>query len=617
MMAKIPQDADFFNFSDVRAWRDCDDLIGLYHDWEALCEEQSGDYAIDCGRVRYAAAGAEVTVYDGDFDFDEVRLGLLDRGFSVHEYRDAQVWGKTDFRWIALTGDLIIKGLSEEAVKGCIDVIRGVKDSLWDTQPAKDVAARLPQGIYMDYGTGEQFEGLMAFGTSYEKQEEPALKVTAVFMFEDGDAAHDAVDEIEDYMAELKVENIDVVQDKQFVKVTGERSLYPLVVGCAGAEGLTFPDPNLEAAIRETIGKPEGDICQSDLAGLTYLYDNGGLCIHDLTGLEQCVNLTRLNLGNSHIRDITPISNLKALSDLWICCTEIRDLTPLENITSLKKLTLAHTAIGDLSPLSNLTNLQYLDLLDNHIWDISALSNLTGLTYLRLSKNNISDIAPLSNLTSLTTLDIEDNRISDITTLANLTSLTSLYLSNNQIRDIGPLANLTSLTYLDLSNNRIVNINPLANLTSLTNLYLSSNRIDDINPLANLTNLTRLSLSNNQISDITSLCNLTSMVVLSLSDNDIEDISGLSNLTKLQMLSLRDNQISDITPLANLTGLGGVDWLAGSIDLSGNQISDIWPLVANLGISGDTVDLRYNPLSPDSINVYIPQLEARGVEVLW
>jgi len=31
-------------------------------------------------------------------------------------------------------------------------------------------------------------------------------------------------------------------------------------------EIVTFPDPNLEAAIREAIGKPTGDIFQSDLA---------------------------------------------------------------------------------------------------------------------------------------------------------------------------------------------------------------------------------------------------------------------------------------------------------------------------------------------------------------
>ena len=34
---------------------------------------------------------------------------------------------------------------------------------------------------------------------------------------------------------------------------------------------ITFPDPNLDAAIREAIDKPTGDIYQSDLDGLSYL----------------------------------------------------------------------------------------------------------------------------------------------------------------------------------------------------------------------------------------------------------------------------------------------------------------------------------------------------------
>jgi hypothetical protein len=52
------------------------------------------------------------------------------------------------------------------------------------------------------------------------------------------------------------------------------------------------------------------------------------------------------------------------------------------------------------------------------------------------------------------------------------------------------------------------------------------------------------------------------------------------------------------------------------LDLWDNQIGDISPLVDNEGLStGDEVYLSENPLSPDSINIYIPQLEARGVTV--
>jgi len=59
--------------------------------------------------------------------------------------------------------------------------------------------------------------------------------------------------------------------------------------------------------------------------------------------------------------------------------------------------------------------------------------------------------------------------------------------------------------------------------------------------------------------------------------------------------------------LADLTGLW---WL----DLSDNNISDILPLLTNSGIAeGDFVDLRGNPLNSTSVDVYIPQLEEKGV----
>jgi len=56
---------------------------------------------------------------------------------------------------------------------------------------------------------------------------------------------------------------------------------------------VTFPDPNLEAAVREAIGKPTGPIYRSDLEDLTGLRA-GDRNIVDLTGLEHATNLTWL-----------------------------------------------------------------------------------------------------------------------------------------------------------------------------------------------------------------------------------------------------------------------------------------------------------------------------------
>jgi hypothetical protein len=50
----------------------------------------------------------------------------------------------------------------------------------------------------------------------------------------------------------------------------------------------------------------------------------------------------------------------------------------------------------------------------------------------------------------------------------------------------------------------------------------------------------------------------------------------------------------------------------------GNGITDLQPLVANAGLSaGDTVSVQNDPLNAVSIDVYIPQLQARGVNVIY
>jgi hypothetical protein len=118
-----------------------------------------------------------------------------------------------------------------------------------------------------------------------------------------------------------------------------------------GPKVVIFVDENLEAAVRDAIGKPA----------------NQEMTINELA------NLIRLDAGDSHI------SNLAGL----------------EYCTNLTQLTLSGNQINDISPLSSLTNLTWLSLAENEIFDISALSSLNRLDWLDLSNNQISDISPL------------------------------------------------------------------------------------------------------------------------------------------------------------------------------------------------------------------------------
>ena len=187
-------------------------------------------------------------------------------------------------------------------------------------------------------------------------------------------------------------------------------------------EVVTFPDPNLEASIRKVIGKPAGEIYQSDLDGLRDLVA-AGEGITDLTGLEHCTSLDKLALAINPISDISPLSDLTSLTWLWLSVMEL----------------------SDISPLSNLTSLGRLELYNNHISDISPLSNLTSLTWLWLQRNGISDISPLSNLTSLENLDLSWNPISDIEPLVSNQGISE----GDQVTLIGLTLNTVSVdTYI-------------------------------------------------------------------------------------------------------------------------------------------------------------------------
>ena len=162
-------------------------------------------------------------------------------------------------------------------------------------------------------------------------------------------------------------------------------------------------------------------------------------------------------------------------------------------------------------------------------------------------------------------------------------------------------------------------------LQGLTILFAAHREIEDLTGLEHASNLTNPLLCCNQITDLTPLAGLTNLQTLDLLFNQISDLTPLAGLVDLRTLYLDNNQISNLVPLANLTKIGdppttaplreGVTIFLG---LQNNQISDVQPLVDNPGLDdGDGIDLRGNPLSGETINTLIPQLEARGVTVLY
>ena len=377
-----------------------------------------------------------------------------------------------------------------------------------------------------------------------------------------------------------------------------------IVLGSAAfAQPVHIPDPNLRAAILETLDiadLPDVELDASVLRRLTDLHA-GDRGISDLTGLEHATSLTTLFLHENDISDIRPLSPLVNLTYIRLHGNQINDLSPLADLTELTTLALDGNNITDVGPLANLTQLTALGSGTNNITDISHLANLTGLTHLVLSYNDITDIAPLGNLTNLKHLELQNNRITDITPLENLTNLEHLDTQNNPIFDADSpvvdipdpnlrsaihdalgldrpiitqadmlrlealsaerrdITDLTGIEYalnlnnLGLQGNNITNLAPLATLTTLEYLYLSGNHsITDISPLSSLTGLRRLTLDFNRISDIRPLAGLTALTHLGLTRNSISDVNPLAGLYNLEVLHIQNNSIADHSPLDGL-----------------------------------------------------------------
>ncbi len=354
-----------------------------------------------------------------------------------------------------------------------------------------------------------------------------------------------------------------------------------------------FADPNLEEAVREALGKPDGPLYATDL-GLLSSLNASSRDIEDLRGIEDCVNLISLVLEYNKISDIRPLSTLVNLLSLNLNDNDVSDISPISGLTNLSRLYLGGNSLSDedLPYLGNLINLSYLALDYNSISDIGMLAGLTNLRSLVLNDNAIKDISPLSELTNLGVLYLSNNAISEITALTELTNLSVLYLYSNDISDITPLLNLTNLVNLVLDYNRIENITPLEGLQKLTVLYLNVNCIHDISPLSGLVNLETLVLDTNEIYNISALSGLTNITQLYLGENGISDISPLAGLYQLDTLYLHSNDIDDISALVTNCDLGG------------------------LGMD-DEVYLFDNPLENDNVDKNIEYLTKNGVRVYW
>lgn len=237
-----------------------------------------------------------------------------------------------------------------------------------------------------------------------------------------------------------------------------------------------IPDSAFEQAlINQSIdsdGIINGQVLTSDVSSLTSLnlFNSG---ISDLTGIEDFISLTNLNVNNNQLTSI----NVSTLTNLTILIVSVNQLTSVD--------------------VSNNINLLTLSLDFNELISIDVSNNV-----------NLTTLASSSNL--LTDLDVSNN-----------INLINLYAFNNQLTSID-ISNNSALDDISLSSNQLTSID-LSNNTLLTGIDIDSNQLTNLD-LSNNTNLFFLAAVDNQIQSLDLSLN-NQIEFIYINDNDLTSLN--------------------------------------------------------------------------------------------
>jgi len=355
------------------------------------------------------------------------------------------------------------------------------------------------------------------------------------------------------------------------------------------AQEISIPDPGLNAAIREALGKPSGPLTEQDLLSLTNL-NARNRNVSSISGLEAARNLASLHLEINHLSNVSLLSALTNLSTLDLSVNPLTNFSlpgGLTNLTSLKlesdgltsltlpagltrlnDLDLENNQLTSFNPLSNLTSLVALDLGFNSFTNFSLPDGLTNLSTFYFAGNPLTSVALPTDLRGMTDLNLSQNLLTSFTLPAGMTNLIELNLFFNQLTNLTLPGDLRSLTDLDLDFNQLSSLNFLSNLTSLGFLHLRANLFTNFTLPSTLSGLTFLDVSKNPVSRITLPAGLNHLTSLRLSENtNLTSLTLPVGMTNLTGLNLSENQL---TNLVLPTDLGRLE----SLNLGGNKLTD-------------------------------------------
>lgn len=225
------------------------------------------------------------------------------------------------------------------------------------------------------------------------------------------------------------------------------------------ASPVTFQEPLLEKAVRESLGKKTGMLTEDDLSQVTCLwiygneaYNSADLyskqfvedhdvgALQNLEDLKQLPGLQQIFIGRQGKLDISALAELQRVHTVELKHCRIDGVSPIAAIRSLKYAVLFDCGLSDVTELEACPFLETLDVGLNDLKDLSKVGSypyVKSLGFMWLDMKNVDDL--YERMPKLQTITLQHSGIQDLSGLKKLPDLRTVYVLENQAAEVEKL----------------------------------------------------------------------------------------------------------------------------------------------------------------------------------
>ena len=333
------------------------------------------------------------------------------------------------------------------------------------------------------------------------------------------------------------------------------------------AQSVTIPDSGLEAAIRDQLNKPTGDLTITDLESLSSL-DASSRGIRQIDGLEAARNLRILNLMDNRLVELTLDEGLSGLASLNMDDNLLTTVALPVTMQDLTQLSILRNNMESITLPEEADKLTHLSLAANHLTEVALPGNLGNLQSLSLRENQLVRLVMPKIMNSLTSLDLVGNQLTSLTLPREMHSITRLSLTLNKLTTLTLPENLDALQTLGLRDNQLEALVLPNRMDNLRTLQLSFNRLSSLALPDRMNNLTFLGLTGNQLQTLRLPTEMDNLKNLGIRDNQLSALVLPERLEYLNVLTVANNQLTSLRFPAVMDNLV-------TLHINGNQLTGV------------------------------------------